>query len=129
MGRFRVAEAGDLPVFDENVVERQEQLAVDGRPVVRVRWNDMDVPVQPHLLAVVLADVRVIPVRAGVGDTHLVGKGLADGYRRLRVVGPVVAVLEPQAVPVDSCVEVALVPHVDGYSRALGNLERRTGDR
>ena len=127
MRRFRGAEAGDLPVFDEDVVQRQEQLAVDGRPVVRLGRDDMDVPVQPHLLAVVLADVRVVPVRAGIGNVHLVGERLPDGNRRLRVMCPVVAVLEPQAVPVHGCLEVALVRDLDRHGRAFGNLERRPG--
>ena len=128
MGRLRGTEAGDLPVFDEDVVEREEQLAVDGRPVVRLGRDDMDVPVQTHLLAVVLADVGVVPVRTGIGDVHLVGEGLSDGDRRLCVMCPVVAVLESQAVPVHRRLEIALVRDVDRHGRAFGNLERRPGN-
>ncbi len=51
-----------------------EQLAVDRRPVVRVGRDDEDVAVEAHLLAVVLADVRVVPVDAGIGNVHLVGE-------------------------------------------------------
>ena len=79
MRRFRGAEAGDLPVFDENVVQRQEQLAVDGRPVVRLGAGRHGCCRTAHLLAVVLADVRVVPVRAGIGDVQLVREGPPTG--------------------------------------------------
>ena len=126
--RLRLAEGGDLPVLDQDVVEREQQLAVRRRPVVGLARGDEDVPVQAHLLAVVLADVRVVPVGAGVGHVHLVGEALADRDRRLRVVRAVVAVLEAQAVPVDGRVEVAVVGDVHGDRRALRDLQRRAGD-
>ena len=56
-------------------------------------------------------------------------KRLADRDRRLRLVRSVVAVLEPQAVPVHGRVEVAVVGHVDGDRRALRDPQRRAGDR
>ena len=107
--RLRLAEGGDPSVLDQDVVERQQQLAVRRRPVVGLARGGEDVPVQAHLLAVVLADVRVVPVGAGIGHVHLVGEGLADRDRRLRLVRAVVAVLEPQPVPVHGRVEVAVV--------------------
>src|SRR3712207_8085001 len=55
---------------------------------------------EAELLSVVLADVRVVPVDAGVGERDPVGEAAADRNRRLRLVGAVVAVVEPQAVPV-----------------------------
>jgi hypothetical protein len=65
--RLRLAEGCDLPVLDQNVVECQGELAVGGRPVVSFGRIDQGVPVQAHFLAVVLADVRVVPVGAGIG--------------------------------------------------------------
>ena len=88
------AEGGDHPVLDEDVVERQGDLAMRGRPVLGITRDDEDVPVETQLLAVVLADVRVVPVRARVGKAHFIRERLADGDRRLRLVRSVVAVLE-----------------------------------
>ena len=44
--RLRAAERRDLAVLDQDVVERERDLAVDWRPVVRVGRDDEDVPVQ-----------------------------------------------------------------------------------
>ena len=91
----------------------------DRRPVVGVGGDDEDVPVQAHLLAVVLADVRVVPVDAGIGELDAVGEAAADRDRRLRLVRAVVAVLDPQAVPMHGRLQVALVRDVDDDLRAL----------
>jgi hypothetical protein len=53
-----------------DVVEGEHDLAMDRRPVVGVGRLDDDIAVEAHLLAVVLADVRVLPVDAGVGERH-----------------------------------------------------------
>ena len=126
--RLQFPEGGDLSVLDQDVVEGKEQLAVGGRPIVGLAWADEDVSVEAHLLAVVLADMRVVPVGAGVGHVHLVGEGLVDRDRRLRVVRSVVTVLEAKAVPVHGRVEVSVVGHVDGDHRALRDLQSRAGD-
>ena len=42
---------------------------------------------------------------------------------------PVVAVLEPQAVPVHRCFEISVVPDPHCHGRAFGNLESRSGNR
>ena len=89
------------------------------RPVVGVGRLDEDVAVQAHLLAVVLADVRVVPVDARVGERDPGREALADRHRLLRLVRAVVAVLEPQPVPVDGGLDVALVLDVDDDLRAL----------
>ena len=128
VGRL-LPECRDLSVLDQDVVERDQQLAVRRRPVARLAWDDEDVPVQAQLLAVVLADVRVVPVGAGVGHVHLVREALADRDRCLRVVGAVIAVLEPQAVPVNGGLEVAVVGDAHRRRRALGDLERRPRHR
>ena len=128
VGRL-LPEGCDPAVLDQDVVERDQQLAVRRRPVVGLAREGEDVPVQAQLLAVVLADVRVVPVRAGVGHVHLVREALADRDRCLRVVGAVVAVLEPQPVPVDGGFEVALVGDVHRRRRALGDPERRAWHR
>ena len=54
---------------------------------------------------------------------------LADQDRRLGLVGAVVAVLEPQTVPVDGGVYVALVLDVNDDLRPLLHLQDRPGDR
>ena len=127
--RLLAIERRDLPVLDQDVVERQQQLAVGGRPVVGLSRDDEDVAVLAELLAVVLADVRVVPVDARVGERDAVGEAAADRDRRLRLVGAVVAVLEPQTVPVHRRLEVALVDDVDDELRALADAERRAGYR
>jgi hypothetical protein len=68
---------------------------VDRRPVIGIGRLDQDVGVQPHLLAVVLADVRVIPVEPRIGEPDAGGELLAHRHRLLGLVGSVVAVLEP----------------------------------
>ena len=127
--RLLATERRDLPVLDQDVVERQQQLAVGGRPVVGLGRDDEDVPVLAELLAVVLADVRVVPVDARIRERDAVGEAAADRDRRLRLVGAVVAVLEPQTVPVHRRLEVALVDDVDHELRALADAERRAGHR
>ena len=62
------AEGGDVAVLDEQVVQGERQLPVDGRPVRGVGGLDDDRAVQAHLLREVLAHVRVVPVEAGVGE-------------------------------------------------------------
>ena len=57
-----------------------------------------------------------------------VGEGLGDRDRCLRVMGPVEAVLEPQAVPVHGGLEVAAVLDVDGHRPAFWELELRPGN-
>ena len=106
-----------------------KQLAVRRRPVVRHRGDDEDVAVEAHLLAVVLPDVRVIPVRAGIRNAHFVGEGLSNWDRRLRVVRAVESVFKPEAVPVHGCLQIAAVRDVDGHGRALRELQRRSGNR
>jgi hypothetical protein len=96
-------------------------------PVVRVGRTDEDAPVQAELLPVVLPDVRVVPVGARIRDLELVPERLADRNGLLRVVRPVVAVLEAQPVPVNGRLEVAVVRDVDGDGRTLGDRERRPG--
>ena len=58
----------------------------------------------------------------------LVGEGLADRDRRLRVVRAVVAVLQAQAVPVHRRLEIAAVGDVDGDRRTLRHLQCRPGN-
>ena len=64
VGRLGAAERRDLAVLQQDVVEREHQLTVHRRPVVRVGRLDEHVAVQAHLLPVVLADMRVVPVQA-----------------------------------------------------------------
>jgi hypothetical protein len=127
--RRLLAEGRDPSLLDQDVVDRERQLAVGRRPVLRLARGDEDVPVEAQLLAVVLADVRVVPVDARVGDVHPVGERLPHRDRRLRVVRAVVAVLEPQAVPVHGRLEVSPVGDVDGDRRSLPQLQRRAGNR
>ena len=83
------------------------------RPVVRLGGDDEDVAVLAELLAVVLANVRVVPVDARVRERDAAGEASADRDRRLRLVRTVEAIFEPQPVPVDGLLEIALVDDVD----------------
>ena len=71
----------------------------------------------------------MVPVGPGIRELHPGGKALADSDRRLGLVRPVVAVLEPQAVPVDGRVHVALVLDVHRDLGALLDPEDRAGNR
>src|SRR5215216_5526217 len=105
-------------------------MPVDGRPVGGVGWFDHDRGVQAHLLGEVFADVRVVPVESWIGELDPIGEGLPALYRRLRLYRrPVVAVLQPEAVPVDGCLYVSVVGHPHGYLRALVDVQRRARDR
>ena len=65
-------------------------------------------------LAVVLAKMGVVPVEAGIGELDPVGEVVTDLDRRLGVDGgAVVAVVEPEAVPVNGRRDVAVVRDVD----------------
>ena len=94
MGGFRRAERGDLTVFDQDVIEGQHDLPVRRRPVLGILWRGEDVSVQAHFLPVILADVRVEPERAGIGNVHLIRECFADRNRCLGVVGSVVTVVQ-----------------------------------
>ena len=120
--RLGGAERRDPPVLDQDVVERHDELAVGRRPVARVPRDDEDGAGQAHLLAVVLADVRVEPVQPLVGELQPVLKALADLHRPLRLVRSVVAVVEPQPVPMHGRLEIAAVLDVDDHLRALRDL-------
>ena len=129
VGRARLVERGDAAVFDEDVVERDDEFAVHRRPVVVVGGFDDDVAVQAHVEAVVLADVRVVPVQAGVGEAQPVGELAADRDRRLGLVRhAVVGVVEPQAVPVDGRFGVAVVADVHDDFGSLPDPQRGAGD-
>ena len=99
------------------------------RPVVGLGGLHEDVAVQPHLLPVVLADVRVVPVQPRVGELHPGRESLAHRHRLLGLVRSVVAVLEPQPVPVHRGLHVALVLHVHDDLGAFPDLQRGPGDR
>ena len=129
VGHLGTAEGRDASLLDEDVVQRQQLLAVRRRPVVGVARNDEDVAVQAQLLAVVLADVRVVPVGAGIGHVHAIRERLPHRDRRLGVVRSVESVLEPKAVPVHGRLEVSVVRDVDSRRRPLRELQRRTRDR
>jgi hypothetical protein len=104
------AEGRHLAVLQQQVVQGQHDLAVGRRPVAGVGRDDQDVAVQAELLGVVLPDVGVVPVQAGVGELDAIGEAAADRDGRLGLVGDtVVAVLQPQPVPVDGRVQVAPV--------------------
>jgi hypothetical protein len=117
-------ERRQLPVLEQEVVEREQELAVGGRPVAGLGGVDEDVAVEAQLLAVVLADVRVVPVDAGVGAVDVVRERVADRNRRLRFMRPVVAVLEPETVPVNGRLHLGVVGDVHDHGRALRDLER-----
>ena len=123
------AERCDLAVLDENVVQSQDQVAVGRRPVVGVGGDDKDVAVQAEFLGVVLPDVRVVPVQAWVRELEAVAELPTHRDRRLGLVGDaVVAVLQPQPVPVDGRVKVTVVLNVDHDLGALSHLEGGAGD-
>jgi hypothetical protein len=107
------AEGRNLTVLEEDVVEGQNDLSVGRWPVVRVGGLHHDVPIEPQLLAVVLANVRVVPVEPRVGKADMGGETIADPHRLLGLVSTVVAVLKSQPMPVDSGLEIALVLDVD----------------
>ena len=129
MRRLLAPERRDLAVLYQDVVERDRDLPVRRWPVVGITRDDDQVAVEAHLLAIVLADVRVVPVDAGVGELDAGGKVAADWDRRLRLVRSLVAVLEPQPMPVDGALHVALVLDVDNDLRALLHFQRRPWNR
>jgi hypothetical protein len=77
--------------------------------MLRVRWQHHDVPVKAKLLAVVLSDVRVVPVDARVREPKLVGELTPDGDRALGLVGAIESIVEAEPVPVHGRLEVAVV--------------------
>jgi hypothetical protein len=113
------AERGDGAVGEQDVVQGEDDLPVDRRPVVGVGGLDDNGSVQAHFLAVVLADVRVVPVHAGVGKGDSVAERAAHLDGVLGVVGAVEPVVQPQAVPVHGGLQV---PVVGGVHHHLGVL-------
>ena len=99
-----------MPVLNQQVVEREGQFPVDGRPVRRIGGLDDDRAVQAHLLREVFTHVRVVPIEAGVGELDLAAVRAAHRDRFLRLVRyTVIAVLQPQAVPVHGRFDIAAV--------------------
>ena len=125
-----VAEGRHTAVLvEQDVVEREQDLAIRRRPVLGLARDDEDVAVEAHLLAVVLANVRVVPVEAFVRESQLVCVALAHRDRPLRLVRAVVLVFDPQPVPVHGRLEIAVVDRVHENFRALPYLQRRSRDR
>ena len=60
--RLLGAERGDPTVLEQYVVERDRDFAMSARPIVGISRLDQDIAVEAHLLAIVLTDVRVVPV-------------------------------------------------------------------
>ena len=93
-------------------------------PSSRLRRDDDEVAVQAHVEAVVLADVRVVPVDTGVRELDAVGELAADRDRCLGLVGhAVVPVVESEPVPVDGGLDVGVVADTDVD---LGSLVTRS---
>src|SRR5918992_6346524 len=114
MRRLGAAEWRDLPLLEENVVKSDQDLPVRRWPVIGVGRLDEHVAVKAHLLAVVLTDVRVVPVDARIWELHASREGLAHRHGSLRLVRSVVAILKTKAVPVHGGVQVTLVLDIDG---------------
>jgi hypothetical protein len=94
-----------------------------------VRGCDHDVAVQPHVLRVVLGDVRVVPVQTLVREPNAVREPVPDGNRLLRIVRHAVeAVLQPHPVPVNGGLDVAVVRDVHDDLGALPDAKRRARD-
>jgi hypothetical protein len=128
VSRLARVERRDAPALDEHVVERDHQLPMRRWPVVGIGRDHENVPVQTHLLTVVLADVRVVPVGARVRELEAVLEALADLDRLLRRLGAVVAIVQPQSVPVARRLEIAVVLDVHGHARTLCHLEEGPWD-
>ena len=119
-----------MAILDQQVIQRDGQLAVDGRPVRGVGGLDHDRAVQTHLQAEILPHMRVVPVEPGVGELQLASERSADGDRLLRFVrDPVVAVLQPQAVPMHGRLDIAVVGDVHRDFGALVDVQGRARDR
>jgi hypothetical protein len=130
VGRPRAQERRDMAILDQQVIQRDGQLAVDGRPVRGVGGLDHDRAVQTHLQAEILPHMRVVPVEPGVGELQLASERSADGDRLLRFVrDPVVAVLQPQAVPMHGRLDIAVVGDVHRDFGALVDVQGRARDR
>ena len=96
------------------------------RPIVRIgRLND-HIAVEPHLLAIVLTDVRVVPVDARIGERNVSRELLTDLHWLLGLMCPVVPVLEAQPVPMHGRLKVALVLDGDHDLRSLANAQSGT---
>ena len=90
------------PGFEEQVVEGQRDVPVDRWPVVGICRVDDDLAVQAHLLGVVLPDVRVVPVQAGIGEPQFAAVPAAGRDGLLSLIGDTVgSVVEAQAVPMN----------------------------
>jgi hypothetical protein len=94
--RPRSMEGSDLPILNKEIVQGEGQLPVNRGPIRLVGRFDDDRSIETHLEAEVFADVRVVPVEAGVRELHLVGERPSDRDRCLGVVRhAVVPILQP----------------------------------
>jgi hypothetical protein len=121
------AERRDFSIFDQDVIKRKENLAVDRRPVVGIGGNHQDVAVETPSPA--------RSPRGYAGDTSKRHGQESDAGgststhldRLLGFVVPVVAVLEAQPVPMDRNLEVTVVDDVDPDLCPLVHLEGWAG--
>jgi hypothetical protein len=82
-----------------------------------------------HLQAVVLADVRVVPVEAVIREAEPVDELAADGDGCLGLLWhAVVRVVDSQPVPVHCGVVVAVVAHPHRDLGSLSDAQGRSGD-
>ena len=132
--RAFLAEGRYPAVFDQDVVDDEREVAVGGRPVVRVAGLDDDRRVEARLLRVVLAHVGVVPEGARVGEAQPVDERISRIHRGLHatvmpgVRHTVEEVVVPQAVPMDGRLELEMIGEADGNLRPLLDPHERTGD-
>ena len=127
-GPLRAPGEESAVVGDQQIVEHEDLLAVDGG-VPRVgRRLDQHVSVEPEVLLDLLAVVRVVPVEAGVREEDPVLETAAGGHRVLGEVGhPVEGVVEAHAVPVDRGGPGGVVLEVDEDRGVLVHVDQRAG--
>jgi hypothetical protein len=121
-GRYR-------STLEQEIVERDRELAVYGWPVVLVRGNNDDGAVETHLLAIVLANVRVVPIHARIREREAVREGAVHGNGLLCCHGAVIPVVEAQPMPVHGRLEIAAIGGVDDERRSLLNPEGGSRNR
>ena len=111
---------------DEEIVEHQHLFSVHFVEERLRGRSHQHVAVQAEVLRDVLTMVGVIPVNAGVPEEDAVLKALSGRDRVLRDPGhTVVAVLEPDAVPVDRGGPFGVIRNVHRYRGILFDLDER----
>src|SRR6185503_1849758 len=116
----------DAMLVEQDVVEGEHLVAIGGSEVAGLSGGDEDVAVEAEVLLHVLANVRVIPVDAGVGEAHVIREASSWWHLLLREARHAVeAIVQPHSVPMNGGGLIEPILEADDDRRAARRADER----